>query len=264
MKQLPRLFYKATTQIWFYLMLPLFFLAFVLFYQPRAMADYFSAGREMLYFNATMLACILTGVLALTRNLLFILRKPMRLNWLYYVLWCLMEITVAAAFMGLYMTLISRGTLPYFPAWGYCIGFLLMVLCYPYIILSFVVAVRDPERKEDATPLVRFTDSTGRLKCVVAAHALLFIEADINNVHIRYLDGDRIKDYSLRNSMKAIEELMGRHGMVRCQRSFYINPAHVKALRREKEGIIVAELDVPNTRTIPVSPKYYDELSKLL
>lgn len=264
MKQIPRIFYRATTQIWYYVMLPLFFLAFVLLYQPRFMADFFTTSRDLLHFNTTMLACILLGVMAITRNLLFILRKHLHLNWLYYTAWCVMEMVASASFMGLYMTLITRGSIAYFPALGYCLGFLLMVLVYPYIILTFVVAARDPERKEANTPLIRFHDNTGRLKCVVAAPALLYIEADINNVHIRYLDGDKIKDYSLRNSMRALEELMGKHGMIRCQRSFYINPAHVKALRREKEGVIVAELDIPSTRAIPVSPKYYDNLAKLL
>ena len=55
-----------------------------------------------------------------------------------------------------------------------------------------------------------------------------------------------------------------KHGIIRCQRSFFVNPRHVTALRKDKEGLIIAELDVQGVRTIPVSPNYYDNLSKLL
>ena len=78
------------------------------------------------------------------------------------------------------------------------------------------------------------------------------------------MDGDRVAIYSLRNSMKSLEPLMQKHGMVRCQRSYYINPQHVKVLRKEKEGVIMAELDMQGVSAIPVSPRYYDDLAKLL
>ena len=55
---------------------------------------------------------------------------------------------------------------------------------------------------------------------------------------------------------------MHKHGLLRCQRSYYINPNHIKVLRRDKEGVITAELDVPNQKSIPVSPKYYDAVAK--
>jgi DNA-binding LytR/AlgR family response regulator len=63
--------------------------------------------------------------------------------------------------------------------------------------------------------------------------------------------------------MRGIEELMAKHGIIRCQRSYFVNPRHVTLLRRDKEGFILAELDVRN-KTVPVSPKYYEQLSKLL
>ena len=52
--------------------------------------------------------------------------------------------------------------------------------------------------------------------------------------------------------------------MVRCQRSFFVNPQHVKVLRKDKQGVVVAELDVNGADTIPVSPKYYDALERML
>ena len=62
----------------------------------------------------------------------------------------------------------------------------------------------------------------------------------------------------------SIEELMDKHGIIRCQRSYFVNPRHVTVLRRDKEGFIQAELDVANSQQVPVSPKYYEQLSKML
>ena len=57
---------------------------------------------------------------------------------------------------------------------------------------------------------------------------------------------------------------MQKHGIIRCQRSYFVNPRHVTVLRRDKEGMIQAELDTTPGRQVPVSPKYYEQLSKML
>ena len=112
--------------------------------------------------------------------------------------------------------------------------------------------------------LVRFADSTGRLKLVIANDVILYVEAQENYVSIHYMEGEKQKEYSLRQSMRGIEELMDKHGIIRCQRSYFVNPRHVTVLRRDKEGLIQAELDVTSSKPVPVSPKYYEQLSRLL
>jgi DNA-binding LytR/AlgR family response regulator len=123
-------------------------------------------------------------------------------------------------------------------------------------------------QKEEQAPyddsLMRFVDNTQRVKLMIASSAVQYIKAEENYVHICYLEGERLKEYPLRASMKSLEELMHKHGLIRCQRSYYINPQHIKVLRRDKEGMITAELTNPHLKPIPVSPRYYDELAKWL
>ena len=126
------------------------------------------------------------------------------------------------------------------------------------------VILNKPEEQPSEEELVRLYDSTQQLKLVVASSALVYIEAATNYVVIKYTEGERVKDYQLRNTMKTLEPQLLKHGIIRCQRSFFINPRHVTALRKDREGMIVAELDIRDARTIPVSPNYYDNLSKLL
>ena len=99
---------------------------------------------------------------------------------------------------------------------------------------------------------------------LAASSAVLYIKAEENYVRIRYVEGDRLREYPLRASMKSLEELMQKHGLIRCQRSYFVNPQHIKVLRRDKEGMITAELDTTQAQPIPVSPRYYNELAKWL
>ena len=139
------------------------------------------------------------------------------------------------------------------------------ILCYPYILFALLIAHIQPDEVEVSEEyLVRFTDNTGRLKLVIAHDVILFVEAQENYISIHYMEGEKLKAYSLRQSMRGIEELMEKHGIIRCQRSYFVNPQHVKVLRRDKEGFIQAELDVAQSKSVPVSPKYYEQLSKLL
>ena len=129
------------------------------------------------------------------------------------------------------------------------------------MLITIVKPDEDEVAEED---LVRFADSTGRLKLVIAHDVILYIEAQENYVSVHYMEGPSHKEYSLRQSMRGIEDLMEKHGIIRCQRSYFVNPRHVKVLRRDKEGMIQAELDVLNSKPVPVSPKYYEQLSKML
>ena len=245
---------------------PVFFLAFVLLYQSAWITSFLEMGlgTERLVFNALMLTCILIGVLCASRIPMTSCRRHLHLTWVQYTLWTLSEIVVSACFMALYMALMY-GDYGYFPALGQCMILGIATLSYPYIIINAILCASRPDKATVAEEdLMRFVDSTGRLKLVIAHDVLLYIEAQENYINIHYLDGERPKEYSLRQSMRGIESIMERHGMVRCQRSYYVNPRHVKVLRRDKEGVILAELDIVQTKAVPVSPKYYDQLSQLL
>lgn len=248
------------------LVIPIFFLSFVLIYQSEWMVSFLSMGlgSGQLVFNLLMLMCILIGVLCASRIPMTVLRRHLHLTWFPYVLWSMTEVVVFACFAALYMALMY-GDYGYFSALGDCMLLAVGTLTYPYIIITAVTcAVQPSEQAVSEDDLVRFADNTGRLKLVIAHDVILYVEAQENYINIHYMEGEQQKEYSLRQSMRRIEELMDKHGIIRCQRSYFVNPRHVKVLRRDKEGMIQAELDIPNSKPVPVSPKYYEQLSKML
>lgn len=262
------------------LIIPAFYLFFVLIYRPSWMFDMLDMHADMMIFNLLMLMCIVLGILCASRIPVTCVRKRLNLRWLHYILWSLTEIGIITAFSALYLTLMNNYLLgevvtSYFGTLGWTAAMTGSILLYPYTLLGFIFTLlQKPEETVQEDELVRFQDSTGQLKLVLASSAIVYVEASTNYVIIKYTEGERLRDYQLRNSMKAIEPLLAKHGITRCQRSYFINPKHVTALRKDKEGVILAELDTAALqernltssamRIIPVSPRYYDELSKML
>ena len=263
MNKFPSIMTALRGNLSFVIALPLFWLSFVLLYQPQMWVKLLDMETASLNFNATIIMCILLGVVLISRGILLAVHNTLRMNWSRIIQWELCEVLAMSMFAALYVTLMYHGEYPYFHVVGKCLYALLLTLVYPYLVLNLAFAyVGEKEKEVVDESLMRFVDNTQKLKLMIASSAVLYVEADENYVHVRYMEGERVKDYPLRASMKSLEELMLKHGLLRCQRSYYINPQHIKVLRRDKEGMISAELDVANQKSIPVSPKYYEAVAK--
>lgn len=266
MNNLPSKFSSFTGQLVYILGIPVFFLGFMMLFKPALMTGFFEIRQGMLAFNVTMLMCIILGVMLISRLPMYFCRNITNVNWFTYVLWCLAEIVASGFFMALYVTLMYHKSVAYFTAVGFCIGYLTLVEIFAYTIITLLLYVLSPQPEHitEEASLVRFHDNTQKLKFIIAASALLYIEADENYIKIAYKEGDRVLTYSLRSSMKAIDSLMQKHGLIRCQRSYYINPQHIKALRRDKDGALYADLSVEGTKAIPISAMYQQAVSERL
>ena len=76
---------KYSNQLWYFILIPLFFLVFVIIYSPfhideSILGDYpsiFPDSSSRFQFNIVMVMCIIFLVLVLSRTLLYILRKKL-------------------------------------------------------------------------------------------------------------------------------------------------------------------------------------------
>lgn len=265
MDKVPDILLSPGAQLWHVLFSGLFFLLFALLYTPLGMAEALDMGRGIFHFNVTIMTSIVIGSIALCRTVFWLTRDHMSYNWWGYITYCLLEMLVVAFFLALYVTLMRRG-MPYFAVLTECTKYSFGILVFPYLLLTIVMEMQDMARRgitvEDKD-LVRFHDNHRQLKLLVSGSAILYINAEENYIRIHYQDVDGVKDYQLRSSMKAVEKVAEDHGLYRCHRSYYINPKHIKALRKDRSDQIVAELDTQGIR-IPVSRKTYSELSGLI
>ena len=252
-------------QVLHVIVLPVFFFAFMLIYRPFGIIDFL--GKEWFAVHLTMLSCIILLCEIAVRSIYYFL--ALKLNYILYILWCFAEIIFTSFFVALYIWLVLHDEMQYFEAVGTSFQFLAFVMVIPYTILALSLrlfayhnASLAPE--DNSIQRIRFYDNKHNLKIVLTSDSILYITAEQNYVTIVYNDNGIEREYTLRTSMKAIDELCQENGLVRCHRSYYINPSFVKVLRKDKEGVIFAEMDSKGMIRIPVSKTYYDHLSELL
>lgn len=263
MTQVPKSYRRFIPQLIHMIVLPLFFFTFTLVYQPFELTSFF--GTAWFGVHVTVLSCIMLVCVVVTRLLYYFL--PLKLNYALYIVWCFGEGIFIAFFASLYLWLIKENPGTYFDVMARSLEFLLFTLAIPYSILALSIKIYDLQNQKAEVVNVsrmRFYDVNRNLKLVVTADTILYISAEENYINIYYTDNGKVKCYVLRNSMKSVDELCLSNGLVRCHRSFYVNPSHVRVLRKEKEGIVCAELDVDDVRDIPVSKKFYKNLAEML
>jgi len=269
MPSFPKTLTSLLSQIFFAAGVPVFFLAFCLVYDPFDAGVYLDMGRGLYTFNVIISTTIIFAVVALTRISLFFLRNRLDFDWLLYILWCIAELMICSLFLCLFLVLMYKGDYPFFDVLGESIRYCFLILIYPYLFFTLFVTLKDMlsarlDPSADDSRLMRFHDENNRLKLAVSSSNLLYISSEENYVRIFYSENGVTRDYLLRRSMRSLEPLFAKHGIIRCQRSYYVNPSKVKLIRREKEGVIFAVLDAEGVKDIPVSRTYYDDFVKAL
>ena len=263
MMQVPKQFRRFIPQVIHMIVLPLFFFAFILVYHPFDLISFF--GSTWFGVHVTVLSCIILACVIVTRLLYYFL--PLKLNYALYIAWCFAEGIFASFFASLYLWLIKDDPGVYFDVLSKTLEFILFTLAIPYSILALSIKIYDLQNSKAESvnaARMRFYDVNRNLKLVVTADTVLYIGAEENYINIFYTDNGKVKSYVLRNSMRSVDELCLTNGLVRCHRSFYVNPSHVTVLRKDKEGIVSAELDMEDVRDIPVSKTYYKNLAEKL
>ena len=271
MHTLPKNFFRWGTTILYMTVCPVFFFVFILIYEPLRLRQYLDMGRDLYAVNLAI--CFVISLVAISglRVALHFMKDLKHFTMAHFITWCMGEVLVASMFVALYLYLMS-GSTPFFSVLTTAVGSGYLIFIFPYTILTLAFTIgAHRERAREASiktepdnSLVRFVDVFQRPKLIIAPSAVLYIEARENYVVINYLEATKVKKFELRATMASLEEIASRYNFIRCQRSFYVNPAHVTVLRKESGGLVYAELDEAGLPSIPVSKRYYDELAKLL
>jgi len=253
----------------FFVAVPLFYFLFVLAYNPFDIARFLDVQKGRFTLNLIITSLTLLGWLALSRMLLYILRRRIDLNWTLYILWCAGETIACGLLFSIPLGIGWAGQYTYFGVMTTCVVYLAAIVVFPYAICTLgvqahVLSSVAGSPATDEKTLIRFQDDAKRVKLIVSSQAVLYIKAEENYVHIVHLDNGKVKDYSLRSSMRALEDTLQRHGLVRCHRSYYINAQHVELLRKDSAGYALAQLDQKGLDPVPVSKRYYQALTALL
>ncbi len=250
------------------LVVPLFLLIFIIYYKPYGVYETLNMEHASFAFNATITFCIVLVSISITRGWLYLIGKYKEVTRSVYLCWCIGEILVASLFTSMYIVLMAKESISFFEIAGSTFVMMLATCIYPYCFIWLGLELysknNEENSKADDSSLIRFYDEYRKLRFVIAPEAVIFIKSEDNYVQIHYNDKNRTRKFILRSSMRALEEDMAKHGLVRCHRSYFINPAYIRIVHRDGSGLIVAELNQEGYESIPISRKYHDAITKLL
>lgn len=261
----PKVFRQFVPQLIQIIVLPIFFFSFMLIYRPDGFDELIM--HQMYGVHITIISCIILVSAIITRLIYYFL--PSSFNYPLYIFWCLCEIIFTSFFVALYIWLIRGRDMMYLEVFGSSFRYLSLILIYPYVIYALCMRIYEAHRaaadpNENQLQRMKFYDDRHNLKIVLTPSSILYMASEENYVNIYYTENEKIRNYVLRSSMKSLEELCQENGLVRCHRSYYVNPSHIKVLRKDKEGVVFAELDANESLHIPVTKRYYSHLSELL
>lgn len=264
-------YFKSFNMMCFILLVPLFAFFTLILVRPYGLVSFFGDQVDHFAFIAAIFGSIIL-VNNLIFRLLMLLGKDTLSQYHYkYMLMQALEIISSSMFCTLFAYLITGAKTPYFSmlptALMYTIGFLI----WPYVIISLVAQLQDrSDQIEELNDLVykyssgqigandspiHFLDSSNKLKLLVRADTILYVEAADNYVNICYLHAGKMARYALRNTMSGVEQLCLTNSLVRCHRSYFVNLKKVRIIERGSDGMF-AELDYQGAPHIPVSKTY--------
>lgn len=216
------------------------------------------------------------GVLAISRFLLCLTSHRHGISQVEFLVWQVIELVVVCLFCELFLSLFFKvGYFDYLTR-VLLLGIALNIFPYAFFWIAVERISRDArlaeadqtiamlrkgaERSDGGT--IRFVDEKGNTKIMIGANRIISIESAGNYVTILYDDGDKLMRYSLRNTLKSIEDVCAANGLIRCHRSYFVNLSKIKLIRRTSDGVF-AEIDRPGVNDIPVSKSYATELLQL-
>lgn len=276
--KVPEQYYFLKPNLIFSVAAPLFLILFMITYCPTFgyNDDWYAIWNSHNEFCIPILASIELGTLLASRAILCYALVRHNLTRIELIAWFFAEFIIASLFFSIFLSLYFHVKyfilLPRVIVIGFCINI------FPYLFYWIIEEYYDRDRRmgealsqvEDLrhgierldTGAIRFNDEKGITKLVVNASRVISLESAGNYVTILYDDDGKLMRYSLRNSLKGIENICQANGLIRCHRSFFVNLNMIKIIRRTPQGVF-AEIDHAGVENIPVSKTYAPELLRL-
>ena len=220
---------------------------------------------EYLFYSSLI---ILTGVLVVvvSRIIMYYTAKRKELIVWNYLIWIGVEIFSMALFYTLFEKIVLKDTRFILDLYKLSVKNTTLVLLLPYSVLWLYFSWEEKQKQikelieaplavDNSKNMIPFHDEKGVLKFSIKLESLLYIESADNYVNIFYIDKGKIVRFTLRNSIKRIEEAFKNTEIIRCHRSYIVNFDKVKVLRKNKEELAL-ELDAPTSLEVPVSKTY--------
>lgn len=254
----------------------LFSLVFVNLYKPFSSDRWIDISSTQYFLYSCVIVFIGIAVIAVSRYLMNLFVRRFSLNNIEYAIWVILELVILSGFYTLYV-LWMRSDLQFWSIEDAVIAFrdininTFLVVFFPYLISWLYFAYDDKNKRirelekrgvvRNGPSVLHFNDDKGGQRLSVAFEAVVYLESADNYIEINYLLQGKLEKFMLRNSMKRTELELTETAIQRCHRSYMVNFEHVTSLHKDGDDFFV-ELDVPDTKRIPVSKTYVQKATE--
>jgi hypothetical protein len=239
----------------------IFSVIFLNVFEPFNIARWYSDSGIIKFLRLSSYGFVIAIVFLFTQ---FPLRKIFKVHEFKiksYLLWLVVEIAlINLVYIFLYGNPIGnfRNDLVF------SVKYTLMSIWLPYSFAILIVYYKNQRAeieslKSNANKPVEkrqiiFKDENEKIKFSVLAKDLLLLESTDNYVSVFYILENKVQRKLLRNTLKNMEEMLKENSIIRCHRSFMVNPAKVEFMEKNGKKLVlkIQQFD----KTIPVSEKY--------
>ena len=246
-----------------------FCVVFLNVFEPFNIGRWYSDSGVIKFLRLSSYGFVIAIVFLFTQ---FPLRKFFKITefkFKTFLLWLIIEIALIN--LG-YIILYGNPIGNFINDLGFSLKYTLLSIWLPYSFAILIVYYKNHryeiellKTNADKTfekRLIVFKDENGKIKFSVRTNDLLVIESTDNYVSVFYILQNKVQRKLLRNTLKNLEEMLKENAIIRCHRSFMINPANVEFMQKEgkKFNIKIKHID----KSIPVSEKYSSQFLDLL
>ncbi len=258
---------------------------FILIFEPFGSGNWVNSfgndslvnSADLIYIGfATLAVLVAMGIIAVSRTIMYKYAKKHEITYWGCAVWILAEVLSMAVVYTLFSMFILHVPGDFYDNLEVALMYTACILLIPYIFFLLYFSMKDKgqqlqdiqrawkekvaalstkEAVEDANPILNFKDDKGELKLSIRANALYYIVSADNYVDIKYLSAGKMQTFTLRSTLKRIEEEFKNKNLIRSHRSYIVNFDNVKILQKTDDGLIL-DFDHAEVPNIPVSKTY--------
>jgi hypothetical protein len=246
---------------------------FINIFQPFGLYGVDEDQNIDLFFEVSIAVCTVIFVLMISH---FALKKIGRISSFTYrtiIVWFLFESLLCGGVWTFLSVLLGDTIISIIGAWlGNAIEYLFLISA-PYFLTIFYLNYKEKDsvlkkllevvNQEKLSPdsIVSLIESSGVEKIKIPLKDLLYLEASDNYVLVYYQSHQKTEKYILRNTLKNLENNLRPYNLMRCHRSYIVNPLNVSSQTKTAKGLSL-QLKTSPEIVIPVSKPYVSEFQK--
>ena len=266
-----KLFDKLRVKIFYIVTLYITISLFLFVYNPFNTMSRADEGMLPTIFGSLIIATIFTVIAAIT---LFFYKKKIRLErFMIYDFVFMVIVNIILATLVFSIGSVSS-VYDFFEAILLTSGIALI----PYLLTISICAIRylvtellekkaklsllKHEQQNFEKEMICFLDEYGKIGFHLNKDSIIYLEANDNYVNIYFYVNMRVSYKVLRASMKSVEDMLEKHNIIRCHRSYIVNANKIIHTLKEKGKLKLALSE--SDFLVPVSPSFAPKVLKAM